>query len=200
MSVSGSARRTWVTHSGHAGTFVVKKMLVPTLRPTANSSGFPLLVALGFLLVALAAVLRSPNDLGWSTRTVVQLPKISRVRCFAETSPRNAPSVPSLPFEGEVKRRSALVAGLTAPITPLSLSFAEGFFPQTAQASLLTAQQPVSDPRELLRDALPINNKPIRKIQKEIFAKVHCQPNYLNTVCGINCLLYTSDAADEEDS
>jgi len=30
----------------------------------------------------------------------------------------------------------------------------------------------VSDPRELLRDALPINNKPIRKIQKEIFAKI----------------------------
>eukprot|EP00469_Lotharella_globosa_P002446 CAMPEP_0167790970 /NCGR_PEP_ID=MMETSP0111_2-20121227/11637_1 /TAXON_ID=91324 /ORGANISM="Lotharella globosa, Strain CCCM811" /LENGTH=384 /DNA_ID=CAMNT_0007683509 /DNA_START=259 /DNA_END=1413 /DNA_ORIENTATION=+ len=62
-----------------------------------------------------------------------------------------------------------------AGMLPVGLTLAQLLdFPNTqqAKASLLTAQQPVSDARELLRDSLPITNKPIRRIQKEIFTKI----------------------------
>jgi len=75
----------------------------------------------------------------------------------------------------DVSRRQAMAGGAA---TPLSLGMLNGVLSTgvvatpPASASLLTAQQPVSDARELLRDALPIKNKPIRKIQKEIFTKI----------------------------
>mmetsp|Transcript_24346 Transcript_24346/g.36531 ORF Transcript_24346/g.36531 Transcript_24346/m.36531 type:complete len:455 (+) Transcript_24346:33-1397(+) len=125
---------------------------------------FPALAAMGaFLLLCLILGLStSSQDLGSGfvqTRSVVN-PTISHrgVRCFGQK-------------DGvEIGRRQALGG---AGMVPVSLSLAQVLQqPMVSEASLLTAQQPVSDPRELLRDALPIKNKPIRAIQKAVFTKI----------------------------